>query len=296
MSELVFGQISEVKVGQVFDSRADLAEAGVHRPTMAGIWGREKEGACSIVLSGGYEDDIDKLDYIYYTGHGGQDAPGGKQISNQEFVRGNKGLQLSCDYSLPVRVTRGHQVENGPPQGYRYDGLYYVTSYERILGKSGFYVCRFHLESESNLSDLEESIKDTLPDDYQVADRTSVTVNRINRKILLREKVKDIYDSSCQVCNIKLLKPNGSIAIGAHINALGQPHNGPDDLSNMLCLCPNHHSQFDAFSFYIDPDTLEVRGLSDYEGKKIALSGKHKINRDFLEYHKKLYDEKNNEV
>jgi hypothetical protein len=42
MSELVFGQISEVKVGQVFDSRADLAEAGVHRPTMAGIWGREK--------------------------------------------------------------------------------------------------------------------------------------------------------------------------------------------------------------------------------------------------------------
>ena len=72
MSELVFGQISEVKVGQVFDSRADLAEAGVHRPTMAGIWGREKEGACSIVLSGGYEDDIDKLDYIYYTGHGGK--------------------------------------------------------------------------------------------------------------------------------------------------------------------------------------------------------------------------------
>jgi len=293
MSALVFGTISGIRVGQVFESRAELAEAGVHKPTMAGIWGREKEGACSIVLSGGYEDDIDKLDYIYYTGHGGQDAPGGKQISNQEFIRGNKGLQLSCDYSLPVRVTRGHQVENGPPSGYRYDGLYYVTSYERMLGKSGFYVCRFHLESESNLSDLESTIIDTLPDDYAVAERTSVTVNRINRNILLRERVKEIYDNSCQVCNTKLHKPGGAIAIGAHIKALGQPHNGPDDLSNMLCLCPNHHSQFDSFSFYIDPDNLQVKGLKELQDRKINVSSKHKINKEFLEYHKKLFDKKN---
>ena len=47
---------------------------------MAGIWGRENEGACSIVLSGGYEDDIDDFDYIKYTGHGGQDSPGGNKL------------------------------------------------------------------------------------------------------------------------------------------------------------------------------------------------------------------------
>lgn len=34
-----------------------MSEAGVHRPHVAGIAGREKEGAYSIVLSGGYEDD-----------------------------------------------------------------------------------------------------------------------------------------------------------------------------------------------------------------------------------------------
>ena len=34
-----------------------VSEAGVHRPQVAGIHGREKEGAYSIVLSGGYEDD-----------------------------------------------------------------------------------------------------------------------------------------------------------------------------------------------------------------------------------------------
>ena len=73
-----YGNIEGIKVGQLFDSRKELAEAGVHAPTMAGIWGRENEGACSIVLSGGYEDDIDQLDYIQYTGQGGQEN--GKQI------------------------------------------------------------------------------------------------------------------------------------------------------------------------------------------------------------------------
>ena len=33
------------------------SESGVHRPQVAGIHGRDSEGAYSIVLSGGYEDD-----------------------------------------------------------------------------------------------------------------------------------------------------------------------------------------------------------------------------------------------
>lgn len=38
-----------------------MSEAGVHRPHVAGIHGREEDGAFSIVLSGGYEDDKVKL-------------------------------------------------------------------------------------------------------------------------------------------------------------------------------------------------------------------------------------------
>ena len=34
-----------------------VSESGVHRPHVAGIHGREDDGAYSIVLSGGYEDD-----------------------------------------------------------------------------------------------------------------------------------------------------------------------------------------------------------------------------------------------
>jgi SAD/SRA domain len=34
-----------------------VSEAGVHRPHVAGIHGRDSDGAYSLVLSGGYEDD-----------------------------------------------------------------------------------------------------------------------------------------------------------------------------------------------------------------------------------------------
>ena len=34
-----------------------VSETGVHRPPVAGIHGKEDDGAYSIVLSGGYEDD-----------------------------------------------------------------------------------------------------------------------------------------------------------------------------------------------------------------------------------------------
>ena len=292
--ELIFGHIEGVQVGQIFESRKELSKFGLHAPTMAGIWGRENEGSCSIVLSGGYEDDIDNLDYILYTGQGGQDDRG-KQVSDQEFSRGNKGLQLSCEYGLPVRVTRGHQIQNGPESGYRYDGLYYVTSYERIIGKSGHYICRFHLESELSISDLEKKLDENLPENYKTAHRTETTINKINRNIKLREKIKEIYSHKCQICNVYLRKPHGAIAIGAHIKGLGQPHNGPDTLGNMLCLCPNHHDQFDALAFYIDPETFIIKGLEGYEEVKLTISKNHKIDKQFLEYHKDQYEKKNSE-
>ena len=107
MSKFRFGHPDQYEVGSIFDSRKALSDAGIHGPPMHGIWGRQREGACSIVMSGGYEDDIDELDYILYTGHGGQDVPGGKQIKDQEFVEGNLALKLSFENKLPVRVTRG---------------------------------------------------------------------------------------------------------------------------------------------------------------------------------------------
>ena len=291
--KLIFGNIENIDVGQIFENREMLSKARIHGPTMAGIWGRESEGACSIVLSGGYEDDIDELDYIFYTGQGGQDIPGGKQVSDQEFVRGNKALMLSCKYNLPVRVTRGYQIKNGPTKGYRYDGLYYVNKFERVKGKSGYYICRFHLGSEKQIDTLEKEIKPNLKPDYKRADRAATTVSRIKRDVSLSENIKEIYGYKCQVCNVYLKTPYGAIAIGAHIKGLGKPHNGPDVIENMICLCPNHHEQFDDHGFYIDPETYEIKGLEGFEGKKITLNKKHNIEKSFLKYHLKDYNRNN---
>ncbi|KAL9709062.1 hypothetical protein Ac2012v2_007877 [Leucoagaricus gongylophorus] len=67
------------EVGTMFASRKECSAAGVHHPTMAGIsctTQKSKDdpdsGAFSIVLNGGYEDDDDMGDVVWYTGSGGQ--------------------------------------------------------------------------------------------------------------------------------------------------------------------------------------------------------------------------------
>ena len=58
----------------------------MHRPHIAGIHGRETDCAYSIVLSGGYEDDIDNGDEFVYTGSGGRDLSGTIFISIFQFT------------------------------------------------------------------------------------------------------------------------------------------------------------------------------------------------------------------
>lgn len=71
-----------------------MSEAGVHRPPVGGIHGRADQGAFSIILSGGYEDDVDNGDEFLYTGSGGRDLSGNKrtalQTCDQDLVRLNK--------------------------------------------------------------------------------------------------------------------------------------------------------------------------------------------------------------
>src|SRR4051812_7525090 len=135
-----FGEVQGVPVGSQFASRAELRDAGAHAPPMAGISGSEAEGADSIVVSGGYEDDEDFGDYIVYTGQGGNDQTTHKQIADQELDRGNLALARSCLEGLPVRVVRGAVTGSpyAPPSGFRYDGIYFVESYWEEQGRSGY--------------------------------------------------------------------------------------------------------------------------------------------------------------
>src|SRR4051794_13821659 len=152
-----FGEIPAQPEGTLYASRREAHDAGVHRPLQAGISGAPAEGADSIVVSGGYEDDQDFGDTIVYTGHGGNDPATGAQVADQVLERGNAALAFNHRRGLPVRVIRGAGGEPtlSPSSGYRYDGLFDVDDYWEETGKSGFRIWRFRLvkraESRGNL-------------------------------------------------------------------------------------------------------------------------------------------------
>lgn len=290
MRERIFGDIEGIIEGSIFSSRIELSEAGIHRPTQAGISGSQLEGADSIVLSGGYPDDADNGNEIIYTGHGGQDQNSRRQIAHQTFTKQNQALVISCNENLPVRVIRGYQMHSdfAPAEGYRYDGLYYVKEYWTDIGIEGFTMCRFKLQKEAPLSFYTMSEEDAGDQGTQRRLQQSL---RIVRNPGLARKVKEIYNYQCQVCGVQLPVVGGHYMEAAHIKALGEPHNGPDIIENLICLCPNHHVLFDKGMFAIDQD-LSIIGLSDHQ-RLYMNSSKHTIRADFLEYHKKHFYFKN---
>jgi hypothetical protein len=146
-----FGEPEGVKIGTIFPDRQSLVDAGIHRTLMRGIDGNSDEGSSAIVLSGGYEDDLDFGDFILYTGEGGNQN--GKQVDHQSFeTPGNAGLKISYEKQLPIRVIRGfnHVSPFSPKKGYKYCGLFEVADEPFMeVGKSGFRICRFKLRQIS---------------------------------------------------------------------------------------------------------------------------------------------------
>ncbi|PVD27889.1 hypothetical protein C0Q70_10464 [Pomacea canaliculata] len=152
-----YGPVPGVPVGTIWLTRMECSRDGVHRPPVAGIHGGE-EGAYSIALSGGYEDDIDLGDCFTYTGEGGRDLKGTKnnpknlrtapQSKNQELTRGNLALSKNKTSGNPVRVIRGYKLKSpfAPETGYRYDGLYTVQKFWFTKGVAGFGVWKFALQ------------------------------------------------------------------------------------------------------------------------------------------------------
>ncbi len=280
----IFGEIDGIPEGSEFENRYFLSQYGVHRPLQAGISGSQVEGADSIVLSGGYEDDEDHGDTIIYTGHGGRNQVTGVQVANQTLTRQNLALALNCQLGLPIRVIRGYNHLSGfsPQTGYRYDGLYRVEHYWREPGQSGFDIWRFRLvKIDKPLSTfmLEES-----QPVYKKTARVETTIQRIIRDTNLSLSVKRMYDFQCQVCRTGIYINAGLYVEAAHIQPLGRPHNGPDSMDNILCLCPNHHVMLDFGGFSI-ADNLALIGM---EGK-LHQAPKHSINPIYLRYHREHF-------
>jgi len=286
---LIFGAIDNVLIGDVFASRKEVMNKGLHRSNQAGIDGNRNEGAAAIVLSAGYEDDLDLGYRIVYTGAGGQDPNTKKQINHQSFDSGpNAAMLKSMNENLPIRVIRGHQhkSELSPASGYAYGGLYKIVDAVYSTGKSGFRVCKFYLEfSEDNLGRKEESTTSSLDHSIRLKQRKEVLSHKIVRDYKLANTVKSLYRHHCQICGEALKVKGGFYAEAAHIRPLGEPHNGDDSLSNLLCLCPNHHVMFDRGTIQIEDD-LSIIGVSF---KRLKLHRDHSISLQNFAYHRMVH-------
>nr|ACF86360.1 unknown [Zea mays] len=158
--EKTIGHLPGIDVGDHFYSRAEMVVLGIHSHWLNGIdfMGLKYQGkeysnltfplATCIVMSGVYEDDLDKADEIIYTGQGGNDLLGNhRQIGSQQLKRGNLALKNSRENGNPVRVVRGHLSKNSyTGKIYTYDGLYKVVDDWVQKGVQGHVVFKFKLK------------------------------------------------------------------------------------------------------------------------------------------------------
>jgi len=281
-----FGEIEGVNAGTEFANRAELSASGIHRPTQAGICGSGNEGAESIVVSGGYEDDEDYGDYLIYGGQAGFDPNTKQQNEDAELIRGNLALVVSYNKGLPVRVTRGLGSRQ---HTYRYDGLYLVERWWVDRGKTGFRIYRFALRKIDDKPISTPAGELPLPASNQEPDRVKSYTTRIVRETLASEAVKEAHQHVCQACSAVIELPGGKHAQAVHIRPLGRPHNGPDTTDNILCLCPNCHVLFDGWAFAIEDDGTLIGALSGTLNEVET----HAVNREHLGYHRHMFEDAN---
>jgi len=285
----VFGEIPGFPIGSTFRNRGEASQAWVHRPPRQGISGNRRDGANSIVVSGGYADDEDLGSEIIYTGAGGNDPRTKRQIADQSLDQpGNAELVTSQLQGLPVRVLRGAGGDPNfsPKSGFRYDGLFRVSDHWSQIGRDGFRIWRFRLEALS----IEETQgwRPELPEGTPVPKRLRSMVTRVVRSTEVSNSVKRMYSDSCQICGVVLNVPGRTISEGAHIRGLGRPHFGPDTPGNILCLCPNHHTLLDSGGIYIT-DQLEVRSMHHDALTSLKVAPGHILDADHLRYHREIF-------
>lgn len=118
--------------------------------------------------------------------------------------------------------------------------------------------------------------------------RQSIITERIRDKKKVRN-LKEKYGNICQICGTPLtlvnMVPYSEVC---HIQPLGEDHNGEDDYSNMLVLCPNHHVLLDLGVISIDPEDkktiLHIDKNNPLHLRRLVIT-KHELSAVALKYH-----------
>ena len=186
---------------------------------------------------------------------------------------------------------------------YREDGKWYhpLTDFPGVLfDKNGYvvfttksdYLNHPHLSHTKDLhinlgiSSLKEYVRFSAEDYKKIIltlktelDEESIRVIRqigvIVRNTALVKEIKGKYNNACQLCGTRLMINSVlSYSEVRHIKPLGNPHNGPDQLDNMICVCPNCHVLLDFGVIELDLKTIKSRN--------------HDIKDEYILYHNQI--------
>lgn len=142
------------------------------------------------------------------------------------------------------------------------------------IGKGVWGVRNYFTQSEIS-NDLVVSTNDE-----DIVQRHITKVQRIVRDTALALRLKDYHNNTCQICGLRLkIGFDKYYSEGHHIKGLGSPHHGPDIEENIIIVCPNCHVLCDNHQIEL---SLEVLNFTTRIVSPI-----------FIEYHNRLYIEKN---
>jgi len=97
-------------------------------------------------------------------------------------------------------------------------------------------------------------------------DKIKYMNTRFIRDTNASQKLKELYENRCQICNYRL--EINSETHYSEVHHIWPLHDGGDDnFSNMVVLCPTHHAEFDYGVICID---ISGTGILDKFSKKIA--------------------------
>ena len=97
----------------------------------------------------------------------------------------------------------------------------------------------------------------------------------VEQKTLV-QNLKNLYKNTCQLCGTRLkIAENIFYSEVHHIKSLGEPHNGPDTVTNMIVVCPNCHVQLDFNAINIFKETLNLKTPHEIEDIHIEYHNKN---------------------
>jgi predicted restriction endonuclease len=154
--------------------------------------------------------------------------------------------------------------------------------------KLDFYRARDVVAVDLDISEIHTQVDSGYRGSTEPPQRRNSRDSRVIRDSALSRFLKGLYSHQCQICRFTFARVGGlRYSETHHIRPLGGGHNGIDNETNMMVLCPNHHSMMDLGAIAIHPDLMTVIGSDDTfpEHQQRLQLLRHSIDRNFLEYH-----------